>query len=730
MRIATVFSWCGTILGPDSRLDPAVLFSDPLFHRGTPVTAPIRFCLCVLGLFGSVSGFSQSVNAQQPWEVQSARPTEWHLGGVAFITPQHGFVCGGDRVLMETTNGGQSWAQTASVPRNDALSESPFNRIKFFDALHGYAIGNSPHYRTSDGGQTWQPFTDPCCSMYDLQFVGPLTGFVWSNFSAWKTTDGGDTWTVAWAGYPLMNRIHDMDWFDDQVGVSYGELNGVDGMYRTTDAGGSWELAATGRFMNVRFLNATTLIANDMTTVLRSTDFGSTWTAVFSDLDGFFTDMVDIDVLGADSIVILGNDLRIWVSDDGGSTFTRTQEFKGYWGGLEINFLDNQHGYVAGWYGLMYETHDGGHTWNQMSRGMGVSPADLVMTPAGLGFTVGEIGTIMRTDDFGASWIAMQVLNASNTPPNYLRDIEIIDADSFAIAASDGISYRSDDAGQTWTLPTGGINSYYDYHAVEFVSDQEGWMFGRGALVYTGVIMHTTDGGQTWLRQNPPSSISAIFRAQMLDAQNGWAISTGVMYHTTDGWESWTAIPEPNGNDVLNAFQFADLNTGWVGGFYGSMMKTENGGQSWTAQTLPGIVFGEHYIAEIEAVSPSEAYAVTGSEGWVYHTTDGGSNWTQIDTGFTSFLGANLVALEVLPEGQMWVAGYRGLVLASASDLTVLIPGDINDDGVANMDDVPVFAAVLSGADTDPSHVAASDMNNDGGADGLDVRPFLDAMIP
>ncbi len=70
-----------------------------------------------------------------------------------------------------------------------------------------------------------------------------------------------------------------------------------------------------------------------------------------------------------------------------------------------------------------------------------------------------------------------------------------------------------------------------------------------------------------------------------------------------------------------------------------------------------------------------------------------------------------------------------------SGDVSVLmnrtcLTGDINRDGVVDMDDVPVFVAVLAGVDTDPNHVAASDMNNDGGADGLDVRPFVAAMIP
>ena len=56
--------------------------------------------------------------------------------------------------------------------------------------------------------------------------------------------------------------------------------------------------------------------------------------------------------------------------------------------------------------------------------------------------------------------------------------------------------------------------------------------------------------------------------------------------------------------------------------------------------------------------------------------------------------------------------------------------GNPNGAGGLNLDDVPVFVAVLLGADTDPQHVAGSDMNCDGTANGADIAPFAAALIP
>ncbi len=56
--------------------------------------------------------------------------------------------------------------------------------------------------------------------------------------------------------------------------------------------------------------------------------------------------------------------------------------------------------------------------------------------------------------------------------------------------------------------------------------------------------------------------------------------------------------------------------------------------------------------------------------------------------------------------------------------------GDVNADTFVNLGDSPFFVDVLIGADTDPGRVQRSDMNCDGTANGLDVQPFVDAVLP
>ncbi len=73
--------------------------------------------------------------------------------------------------------------------------------------------------------------------------------------------------------------------------------------------------------------------------------------------------------------------------------------------------------------------------------------------------------------------------------------------------------------------------------------------------------------------------------------------------------------------------------------------------------------------------------------------------------------------------------------VGDACDTCPLVPnpaqveGDANGDTVVDLADVPIFVDVLLGLDTDPSHVAASDVNCDGEVNALDIQPMLNLLL-
>ncbi|WNC70821.1 YCF48-related protein [Thalassotalea psychrophila] len=85
------------------------------------------------------------------WQQQSV-PANSALNRVYFINEQQGWAVGHDSVILNTTDGGTSWAIQNYQPEK----ERPLFDIVFFDDKHGIAVGAyGVFYRTIDAGKTW-----------------------------------------------------------------------------------------------------------------------------------------------------------------------------------------------------------------------------------------------------------------------------------------------------------------------------------------------------------------------------------------------------------------------------------------------------------------------------------------------------------------------------------------------------------------------------------------------
>jgi photosystem II stability/assembly factor-like uncharacterized protein len=155
---------------------------------------------------------------------------------------------------------------------------------------------------------------------------------------------------------------------------------------------------------------------------------------------------------------------------------------------------------------------------------------------------------------------------------------------------------------------------------IQFIDEQHGWMVDAD-----GQILATADGGQTWnIQFSGPSDIKAI---DILDGQQGWGVGDGGLIHTADGgahWETWS-------NQVLSSIQFTTSKTGWgveaAQGHpdgLGSVMKTDDGGRTWTSQgaEVNSVCISGESLGW--AAGPHEAGAA------LFRTEDAGLNWTEI----------------------------------------------------------------------------------------------------
>ena len=162
---------------------------------------------------------------------------------------------------------------------------------------------------------------------------------------------------------------------------------------------------------------------------------------------------------------------------------------------------------------------------------------------------------------------------------------------------------------------------------------------------------------QNIIWQNPLPQGNKLNDIFFLDANIGWSVGDGgVILKTTNGGTSWSVTNHTTCMG-LNKIFFLDANIGWTVGIYGTILKTTNGGTTWLAQNsgIQTNLFG------IQFTSSSNGIAV-GDLGITLRTTDGGANWT---LGATVSLNPILYDLFSDNSGNSWVVGTAGRIAKS-----------------------------------------------------------------
>jgi photosystem II stability/assembly factor-like uncharacterized protein len=128
----------------------------------------------------------------------------------------------------------------------------------------------------------------------------------------------------------------------------------------------------------------------------------------------------------------------------------------------------------------------------------------------------------------------------------------------------------------------------------------------------------------------------------------GWAVGEphwsqsekwffGTIIKTTDGGLSWTA-QDAGVAETFNAVFFIDPDLGWVAGTNGTILHTSDGGAHWTLQKVNtsdefrGLAFSDTQNGWAAAVRPIHQDWLGEDDDWtasIWHTSNGGRNWTR-----------------------------------------------------------------------------------------------------
>jgi len=102
-----------------------------------------------------------------------------------------------------------------------------------------------------------------------------------------------------------------------------------------------------------------------------------------------------------------------------------------------------------------------------------------------------------------------------------------------------------------------------------------------------------------------------------------------------------------------------EQNVVWMVGSGGKIVRSDDGGKKWMAQSTPVTL----HLQDIAAWDGQRAVAV-GNQGVVLVTGDGGKNWKEVQAPKSS-VANKLIRVTAFPDGSAWSVGEMGAVLVS-----------------------------------------------------------------
>ena len=248
------------------------------------------------------------------------------------------------------------------------------------------------------------------------------------------------------------------------------------------------------------------------------------------------------------------------------------------------------------------------------------------------------------------------------TLPNLanINSIAIVDPGTIWVCCDGGSVFLSTDSGVTWNLRNTGVPAV-NLYGISAIDANNCWV-GTTA----GAIYRTSNGGTSWALQISVngSFINGIKMFDINNGvYTGDPTGNGVPYQnrfTTDGGTTWTiATTSPiatNEFGVINAWDWTDQNHFWIGSANTTASSTTckiyytttgfNG--TWNSATVTGIGTTQGLYFQAIGMTDNNNGLAGSNNGTLVRTTNGGISWTSITppAGVTTFATINMNALK------------------------------------------------------------------------------------
>jgi len=558
------------------------------------------------------------------------------------------------------------------------------------------AMASGGVFISSDGGSTWDPISDDLPvltigavaidpqspnTIYAGTWEANAHSFSWFGMGMYKSTDNGANWSyigLEATRYIARIVIDPMD--TDRIWVAgTGSLFGTNperGIYRSLDAGSSWDLV-----LSVSDSTAGTDVAIDPTRpdtvfaamwerhrgltyrdsdgvtsgIYRSYDGGDTWVELTSGLpSGPTVGRMGLSVCASSPNVIYAiydipsaAEARVYKSVNGGDSWTRTNDggladihssSGWYFGQVRVDPADPDRVFALGV--PFYRSENGGSSWSEVGSSNHVDHHAMIFDPNDhTRIFEGNDGGIYLSANSGTSWSKLY-----DQPTNqfYAIEIDYLNPARLYGGTQDNGTLRTPTGGTSdWEGILGGDGFYSIVDPTDsdiiYAEYQYGYLYKSIDDAYSwDYVKDGIDGGDrtNWMTpvvMDPSDHLTLYYCSHRV-------------YKSTDGANWWDPISgDLTGGDHGGGFGTittlavspADPDVIYVGTDDSNVWVTQNGGDNWTdvSASLPN-----RWVTRVAAdpVSPGIAYVTFSGLRWdenigyVYRTENYGASWTDI----------------------------------------------------------------------------------------------------
>jgi photosystem II stability/assembly factor-like uncharacterized protein len=298
----------------------------------------------------------------------------------------------------------------------------------------------------------------------------------------------------------------------------------------------------------------------------------------------------------------------------------------------------------------------------------GVGLLDIKFINKTTGWICGD-GIILKTTNMGVNWIQQ----SHPAPDKYLYCIHPVDSNIVYCVGWFQTILKTTNGGENWfAIRNGPVGQGRSYYSVFFINSMTGWVGGGGLgsggiyifkttdgcktfdSVFTnndifdihfkdsntglfvgggGGISKTTNQGMNWNRINlPPNNYGDFRKISVISNKYCFVVEDGKrVYKSTNYGDSWDSVGYVYGADQPYTCRFSSVQTGWVGGTYGEIFKSTNGGATWNFQYVNTTNIG--YIWSLGFLNDSIGWAIGGNTKLLFTSTSGATFISHYENG-------------------------------------------------------------------------------------------------